>query len=202
MLTSNPLFVQQGVWSIEGEWIDSSADYSVQSSSHAINAGKTTMLAGDQADVDGDGNTSETHPTDIANLTRVQSTQVDMGAYENSGSGGGGGSEYTWVTLTGFTMTFDVPSGLTSPITVNSGLVTISLSSSFEAELMLEVTATSVAGGTWTAWFDPTITTVGPGDFTVSFRVKGENVAAQLLTPGTTANVATVTILTRPAGSP
>jgi hypothetical protein len=196
-LDTDPLFVRRGTWSIEGEWIDGSSDYSVQSSSPAINAGKTTLLANDQADVDGDGNTSETHPTDLANQPRVQSTAVDMGAYENSGSGGGGG--YAWVPLMTFDVTFDVPNGLTGPITMNSGLITVTPSSSFVAELKLEVAATSIAGGTWTAWFDPAITTVGPGNFTVSLRVQGTNVAAQLLTPGTTVSVATVTMYVRPA---
>ena len=198
-LSSNPLFVQKGSWSIEGQWIDSSSDYGVQSTSPAINAGSTALLAADAADVDSDGNTSETHPTDRADQNRVQSTAVDMGAYESTGSGGGGGG-YAWVPLMTFDVTFNVPYGLTSPITVNSGLISVTPSSSFAAELKLEVAAASIAGGTWTAWFDPVITTVGPGTFTVSFRVKGENVAAQLLTPGATnVSIATVTMYVRPA---
>ncbi len=198
-LDTDPLFVQRGAWSIEGEWIDTGSNYGLQSSSPAINAGKTSTLALDYADVDGDGNASETHPTDLAGQNRVQSTAVDMGAYESSGSGGGGGGG-AWVPLMSFTITFDVPYGLTGPITVNSSLITVTPSSSYRAELKLEGTATSVAGGTWTAWFDPAITTVGPGSFTVSFRVKGEHVAAQLLTPGATdVPIATVTLYRRPA---
>ncbi len=198
-LSSNPQFVQEGAWSIEGEWIDSSADYRLKSTSPGINAGSNAPLPSDYADVDDDGNTSETHPTDRADQTRVQSTKVDMGAYESSGSGGGGGGGAAWVQLMTFDVTFDVPSGLTGPITMNSGLITVTPSSSFVAELKLEVAAASIAGGTWTAWFDPAITTVGPGTFSVSFRVHGENVAAQLLTPGSTVSVATVTMYVRPA---
>ncbi len=199
-LSSDPRFVQRGSWSIEGQWVDSSANYGVQSGSPAIDAGNTTLLPSDVADVDGNGNTSETHPTDLAGQNRVQGAAVDMGAYEQSGSGGGGGGGFAWVPLMTFNVTFDVPYGLTSPITVNSGLITVTPSSSFAAQLKLDVVATSVAGGTWTAWFDPAITTVGPGTFTVSFRVQGTNVAAQLLTPGATGvSVATVTLSVRPA---
>ena len=198
-LDTDPLFVQRGVWSIEGEWIDSSADYSLQSTSPAINAGKTSLLATDQADVDGDGNITETHPTDLANNPRVQNAAVDMGAYENAGSGGGGG--YTWLPLTTFTMTIDVPpGGYAGPIYVSAGPIFYSGSSSFEAELMLGVVPVSLTGGTWTATFNPSVSTVGPGSFTVSFYVTGSNVAAQLLTPGATHVVlATVTLYTRPA---
>jgi hypothetical protein len=197
-LDANPLFVQKGVWSIEGEWIDTSSDYSVQSTSPAIDGGSNSLLAADSADVDDDGNTSETHPTDLADQDRIQSTRVDMGAYENSGSGGSGG--YAWVPLMSFDVTFNVPYGLTGPITVNSDLITVTPSSSFVSELKLEAVATSVAGGTWTAWFDPAITTVGPGTFTVSFRVRGTNVAAQLLTPGASnVQIALVTMYVRPA---
>jgi hypothetical protein len=104
------------------------------------------------------------------------------------------------VPLTTFTTTMDVPYGLTGPINLNSGLITYSGSSSFKAELMLGVVPTSVAGGTWTAVFNPSVTTVGPGNFTVSFIVSGTNVAAQLLTPGATnVPVATVTMYARPS---
>jgi len=195
-LNTSPKFVQKGSWSVEGEWIDSSADYGLQSTSSAINAGKTSLLATDQADVNGDGNTTETHPTDLANHTRVLGSAVDMGVYEYNGSSG---PSYAWVALASYGITMDVPSGLTAPVTLNSDLVTVTLNSSFQAELKLEVTATSVAGGTWTAWFDPVITTVGPGNFTVSFRIKGENVAAQLLTPGPNVSVAAVTLYARPS---
>jgi hypothetical protein len=196
-ISSNPLFVQRGSWSIEGEWIDSSSNYSLQSSSPAINAGNTALLATDAADVDSDGNTSEVHPIDLAGNSRAQGTKVDMGAYESSGSGGGGG--YAWVELMSINVTYLIPNGLTGPINLTSDLITVTPSSSFVAELKIEVTATSIAGGTWTAWFDPAITTVGPGTFNVSFWVQGTNVAAQLLTPGTTQTLATVKIYVRPA---
>jgi hypothetical protein len=195
-LNADPHFVNPGRWSIGGDWID--GDYRLRSDSSCIDEGDKTRLPADTLDIDGDGNISEALPVDLNGNPRLLDLQVDMGAYENSGSGSGTG--YAWVPLMTLTSTFDVPYGLTGPITVNSDLITVTPSSSFRAELKLEVTATSTAGGTWTAWFDPSITTVGPGNFSVSFRIRGEKVAAQLLTPGATnVPVATVTIYVRPA---
>jgi hypothetical protein len=103
------------------------------------------------------------------------------------------------VEITTFGITFDVPYGVTSPVTLN-GAYSHEIETNFEAEVKLEVTATSVAGGTWTAWFDPDPGTVGPGSTMISWRVKGENVAVNLLTPGATdVEVAEVKVLVRPA---
>jgi hypothetical protein len=195
-LSSNPLFVQRGAWSIEGEWIDSSSDYSLQSGSPAINAGNNGLIATDQADVDDDGNTAESHPRDLADENRVQNTTVDMGAYENSGSGGGSG--YAWQILETFDVAIDVPYGVTAPINL-SGSATKVVVSSFEAELKLEIVGTSIAGGTWSVWFDPDPGTVGPGTESVSFDIFGANVAVNLLTPGATdVKIAEVTMYARP----
>jgi len=200
-LSANPYFVTRGLWSIEGEWIDSSSDYSLQAISAAIDAGSNGLIPADAADVDRDGNGSETHPIDLAEQSRVQNGQVDMGAYERGGSTPGPGPTPgpAWVEITAFGITFDVPYGVTSPVTLN-GAYSHEIETNFEAEVKLEVTSTSTAGGTWTVWFDPDPGTVGPGSTMVSWRVRGENVAVNLLTPGATdVEVAEVKIYVRPA---
>jgi hypothetical protein len=200
-LNANPHFVSRGVWSIEGEWIDAGSDYGLQAISPAVDAGSNGLIPADAADVDRDGNASETHPIDLAEQSRVANGQVDMGAYERGGPTPGPGPDPgpAWVEITTFGITFDVPYGVTSPVTLN-GAYSHEIETNFEAEVKLEVTATSVAGGTWTAWFDPDPGTVGPGSTMISWRVKGENVAVNLLTPGATdVEVAEVKVLVRPA---
>jgi len=200
-LDIDPLFLQRGLWSIEGEWIDGGSDYGLQASSPAIDAGDDGLIPPDDADVDRDGNTAEPHPIDLAGAARVQEGRVDMGAYEQAGAGPGPGPGPgpAWVELRTFEITFDVPYGLTSPQTLN-GNYTHEVEANFLAELKLEVKSTSVAGGTWTAWFDPDPGYVGPGSTTVTWRVHGENVGVHLLTPGATdVTIAEVTIYVRPA---
>lgn len=48
------------------------------------NTGDKTLLPPDTIDLDGNGDTSETIPLDLAGRTRVKEDQVDMGAYEGS----------------------------------------------------------------------------------------------------------------------
>jgi hypothetical protein len=50
--------------------------------SPCVNAGDNTALPPDVLDLDGDGNTSEPIPIDLAGAARVQEGVVDMGAYE------------------------------------------------------------------------------------------------------------------------
>jgi len=198
-LNADPRFVERGLWSIEGEWIDINSDYSLLSISPAIDAGDNSLIPTDRADVDVDGNTSENHPIDLADQDRVQNAVVDMGAYERAGVGPGPGPGPAWVELTTFGITFDVPMSPPPSVTLN-GAYSHSIETNFKAEVKLEVKAVSVAGGTWTAWFDPDPGDVGPGTTMVSWRVRGENVAVGLLTPGATdVDVAEVTIYVRPA---
>ncbi len=196
-LNVDPRFVSRGLWSIEGEWIDLDSDYHLQATSQGINHGSNSLILADHADVDGDGNTSENHPLDLAGADRVQSSKVDSGAYE--GSAAEPHPEYVWEELRTFEITFDVPTGVTYPVTLN-GSYSHQIETNFSAELKLEVSAASAAGGTWTAWFDPDPGNVGPGITTVSWRVRGENVDVGELTPGATdVTVAEVTLYVRPA---
>ncbi|TRU68373.1 MAG: cadherin [Microcystis viridis Mv_BB_P_19951000_S69] len=57
-------------------------DLRLQSSSPAINAGSNGSLPADTPDLDGDGNTTETIPFDLARNPRVNGTNVDIGAFE------------------------------------------------------------------------------------------------------------------------
>jgi hypothetical protein len=50
--------------------------------SPVINAGSNTYLPADVGDIDGDGNTTELLPLDLAGNARVQGGTVDMGAFE------------------------------------------------------------------------------------------------------------------------
>ncbi len=200
-LDVDPLFVSRGLWSIEGEWIDFDSDYRLQSTSQGIDHGSNALLAIDRADVDGDGNSSESHPLDLARQNRVQNSRVDAGAYEGAGGSPGPGPdpEPIWQELRTFEITFDVPTGIAYPVTLN-GAYSHDIETNFSAELKLEVTAASAAGGTWTAWFDPDPGYVGPGITAVSWRVRGENVAIGELTPGASdVTVAEVTLYVRPA---
>lgn len=200
-LNADPRFVTRGLWSIEGEWIDAGADYSLQATSPAIDGGNNTLIPSDQADVDDDGNVVEDHPLDLANAARVQNAIVDMGAYESAGAGPGPGPGPgpAWVELRTFSITFDVPMSAPSSVSLN-GAYSHEVETNFAAELKLEVTATSAAGGNWTAWFNPDPGVVGPGSTNVSWNVRGENVAVGLLTPGAMdVEVAEVKIYVRPA---
>jgi len=196
-LNVDPRFVARGLWSIEGQWIDAGSDYRLQSTSQGINHGSNALVATDRADVDADGNTSESHPLDLAGQNRIQSSQVDAGTYE--GAGATPEPEPAWQAVRTFEITFDVPTGVTGPVTLN-GSYSHQIETSFVAELKLEAAAASAAGGTWTAWFDPDPGNIGPGSTTVTWRVRGENVNAGALTPGAMeVTVAEVTIYVRPA---
>lgn len=200
-LNVDPRFVNRGLWSIEGEWIDFDSDYRLQSTSQGIDHGSNSLIAVDRADVDGDGNSSENHPLDLAGQNRVQNSRVDAGAYEGAGAGPGPGPDPdpVWEELRTFEITFDVPTGITYPVTLN-GVYSHQIETNFSAELKLEVSAASAAGGTWTAWFDPDPGYVGPGITTVTWRVRGESVDIGELTPGATdVTVAEVTMYVRPA---
>ena len=58
-------------------------DYSLQSTSPAIDAGNAGYLPNDNYDLDEDGNNAEVLPLDLVLNTRVVNSDVDMGAYEH-----------------------------------------------------------------------------------------------------------------------
>jgi hypothetical protein len=199
-LDVDPLFFSRGVWGIEGEWYDATSDYSLQPASQGIDHGSNALVPTDQADVDGDGDTSESHPWDLAGDSRVQDGQVDAGAYEQSAGSPGPGPGPAWLALSTSDITFDVPDGIMSPVTITGGPYVFQIEANFVAELLLEVKGVAPTGGTWTVWFDPDPGYVGPGDVNVYWRIKGENVALNLLTPGDTdVKIAEVILYARPA---
>ncbi|MBN1505391.1 MAG: hypothetical protein JW955_01025 [Sedimentisphaerales bacterium] len=196
ILDVDPLYEIRGLWSMEGEWIDISSDYGLQPTSPAINHGDNGLVLTDEADVDDDGNVSERHPLDLAGASREQDGQVDAGAYEQAPAGPGP----AWQVLTITDITTDVPFGITSPITLNGGPYLFQIELNFKAELKLDVKPVPLTDGTWTAWFDPDPGYVGPGDVNVYWRLQGQNVALNLLTPGATdVKIAEVTLYIRPA---
>ncbi len=199
-LDADPLFVERGIRGIEGQWYDADSDYGLQPASPGINHGNNSFIPADQADVDGNGNSSERHPWDLAGEARTQDSQVDAGAYEQSPADPGPGPGHAWQVLSVSDITVNVPYGVVSPITINGGPYVFQIESNFEAELLLEVKAVGTSGGTWTAWFDPNPGTVGPGAASVYWRIRGEDVGLHLLPAGTTGvKIAEVTLYARPA---
>lgn len=72
-LDLDPLFMDAGV-----------GDLRLQSTSPAIDAGDNSALPADTHDLDGDGDTGEPIPFDLAGNPRIYSSDVDLGAYEAS----------------------------------------------------------------------------------------------------------------------
>jgi hypothetical protein len=70
-IDAEPLFVQPGT-----------DDLRLSYGSPCADAGSVAALPPDALDLDGDGNTSEPVPLDLAGAARVQDGTVDMGAYE------------------------------------------------------------------------------------------------------------------------
>lgn len=61
---------------------DDGGDFTIPAASPAINGGDSAFLPADVADVDGDADTSEASPLDLAGSQRVAGADVDMGAFE------------------------------------------------------------------------------------------------------------------------
>ncbi|CCI03907.1 Cadherin [Microcystis aeruginosa PCC 9443] len=70
---NNPLFVNANA-----------DDLRLKAGSPALNAGDSNLLPADSRDLDGDGNTTEKIPLDLAGNTRVLGANVDLGAYEGA----------------------------------------------------------------------------------------------------------------------
>jgi hypothetical protein len=75
----NPSPGDDGAW---GTPDDDLGDLRLQSNSPAIDAGDNALLPADDHDLDGDGDTLEPLPRDLANKDRVNNNTVDIGAYE------------------------------------------------------------------------------------------------------------------------
>jgi hypothetical protein len=75
--SANPIGAD-GVWFTDDDGLQPSG-----LTSPLTDAGNTTKLPADTADLDKDGNTSEAIPADITGRSRVAGTSVDVGAYEH-----------------------------------------------------------------------------------------------------------------------
>lgn len=71
VLNQNPMFLSA-----------STGDLRLMANSPGVDAGSNTWLPDDIHDLDGDGDTSELLPLDVAGLARVAGAHVDMGAHE------------------------------------------------------------------------------------------------------------------------
>jgi hypothetical protein len=197
-IDADPQFVSKGLRSIEGEWID--GNYRLQPTSPAIDAGLNALVPTDVFDRDEDDNTSEQLPYDLDDEPRVEVGRVDMGAYEQlagkPGPDPGPGVDITFCVLGNCIVLGPDPA---SPGTNTFiGSVELEIELNFKGQFTAEVTPTSAAGGTWTAWLDPDI--VGPGDVTTTLWVKGENLDLSALPGGTKdVQVAEVSIFVVPA---
>jgi hypothetical protein len=190
----DPQFVALGARGIEGEWID--GDYRLSGASACIDAGSNSSLPADVLDLDGDGNIAEQLPLDLDNETRILGTRVDMGAYEQTKGIVGPPPSIDLTICFGGNCIHLLPDPVL-PYTY-IGSTTVEFELNFTAKLTAVATATSAAGGTWTAWFVPDI--ISPGSPTTTLWVKGENLDLSALPAGSTnVQVAEVTIYAAPA---
>ncbi|MCZ8189102.1 MAG: cadherin domain-containing protein [Microcystis sp. LE19-338.1B] len=74
-----------GATNVDPLFVNAKADdLRLKAGSPALNAGDVNLLPLDSRDLDGDGNTSEKIPLDLASNTRVVDANVDLGAYEGA----------------------------------------------------------------------------------------------------------------------
>ena len=79
-INQDPLFVDpDGADGVVGTADD---DLRLGAGSPAVNAGNNSLLPADTADLDRDGNTTESNPLDLDGYPRVVNSTTDMGAYE------------------------------------------------------------------------------------------------------------------------
>ncbi|WP_161808363.1 PKD domain-containing protein [Zhouia amylolytica] len=81
-LTANPFLASALPKGKDGIWATPDDGLRLIATSPAIDAGNNANLPTDSFDLDGDGNTTESIPYDIAGEDRVQNTTVNIGAYE------------------------------------------------------------------------------------------------------------------------
>ncbi|MDB9393081.1 cadherin domain-containing protein [Microcystis aeruginosa] len=74
-----------GATNVDPLFVNAKADdLRLKAGSPALNAGDSNLLPLDSRDLDGDGNTTEKIPLDLASNTRVVDANVDLGAYEGA----------------------------------------------------------------------------------------------------------------------
>jgi hypothetical protein len=85
-IDEDPCFAGPGYWDMNGVWVG--GDYRLQAGSACIDVGENAAIPVDADDLDGDGNTVELIPVDLAGAVRIVdgdkdgNSVVDMGAYE------------------------------------------------------------------------------------------------------------------------
>lgn len=192
-IDEDPDFVGLGGHSIEGEWFP--GDYHLNPTSQLIDAGDQGLRPPDQVDLDADGNITEALPLDLDRNVRVQSAEIDMGAYESAlaGPGPDPGPGPGWVAVTTIDITMDVPH-FSFPINVTaSGARNVQLN--FRANLQLGIVPTSPAGGEWSAWLNPDPNPLGPGLESINYEIRGTSVdITQLVAGAQDVKVAELTI--------
>ncbi|MEO5713378.1 MAG: choice-of-anchor D domain-containing protein [Luteolibacter sp.] len=72
---------------VDGLWRTTDDGLRLDIGSPAIGKGSALFLPNDTADLDEDGNKTETLPIDIANFVRIQGGTLDLGAYEQGDKG-------------------------------------------------------------------------------------------------------------------
>ena len=90
-IDADPLFAATGAWDDNGTPTDArddfhvSGDYRTLAASPCVDTGDDASVPADVSDLDGDGNTAEPLPLDLAHEPRFQDT-INMGAYEATAS--------------------------------------------------------------------------------------------------------------------
>ncbi len=87
VVDADPLFERSPSPGPDGAWGTGDDDYGdlrVREGSPAVDAGLASLLPADRWDLDGDGDTAEPLPVDIAGEARVRGGAPDLGAYESA----------------------------------------------------------------------------------------------------------------------
>jgi hypothetical protein len=79
-LVSPSIGTRVDIWGPGAASLD--VDYHLKPTSPCVNAGETSLLPADVADLDLDGNVTEALPYDLEGHPRLVGASVDVGAYE------------------------------------------------------------------------------------------------------------------------
>jgi hypothetical protein len=113
------------------------------------------------------------------------------------GGGGGNGNDDGYVVRVGgnvIRLAHDMSAP--NPNQTLMGCTNATIESNFDAELSVQVTAASAAGGDWTGTVTPS--TVSAGTTTVQICVRGENVDLTAVPPGANRQLATTSLFATP----